>query len=250
LASLVALVLFGFSAYRAFSIRRSFSIGLYRRQALWAGILCAIFVMSYTMIALFGYSILKANTPVDFAVSFFQDLLILGMFAWIDATALVSRRADPLLRDPIRWTRIRRPVWAVVIASLVAAYYFTISGALSGGSLALAPSPAVLVALLVILLVPFTSGAILIPLSASRSGDVVFRRHLRWLGLLVIAILAVALLFGVELAYGTATGFVDLLLVAEQDPISNLLLVVIILATSYFAYRCVQSLVPINRLET
>lgn len=245
----MALVLFAISTYRAFSIRKSLSIGLYRRQALWAGILCGISVVSYTMITLFGYSILKANTPVDFVVSFFQDLLILGMFAWIDATALVSRRADPLLRDPIRWTKIRRPVWAVVIGSLVAVYYFTITGVLSGGSLALAPSPAVLVALLVVLLVPFASGAILIPLSASRSGDVILRRHLRWLGLLVIAILAVALLFGVELAMGAATGFVDLLLVVIQNSTSNLALVVIILATSYSAYRCVQSLAPINRLE-
>ena len=45
-------------------------------------------------------------------------LLLLSIFYFTDATMKAARRSDPLLRDTLHWSRIRIPLWAVVIFSL------------------------------------------------------------------------------------------------------------------------------------
>lgn len=241
------LVLQCYTVYRAFLMRSSLSTGLYRRQALWIGVIGVLAIVTFnTDFAFIFY--LPYNTVVDFAVSFLNNGAILVLFGWIDTSALIARRSDPLHRNPISWTLLRKPVWALLIVCDVLVFSLSISYVLAGGSLRTAAPLPELVTLSVFLITPFALGAVLIPLSSARTGDPVLRRHLRWLSVLVLGLFGISILFGSVLNSGQGYGFLDLSQVVVNHPASNLAFFGLLLVLSYALYRSVGSLAPINRI--
>ena len=247
LASAVIVGILALTAYRALAIRRSLAVGLYRRQALWAGTIASIYVVLFGLNLPFVY-LVPLNAWVDLAFSFLQDVGIIMLFAWIDASTQIARRSDPLLRDSVRWTKIRRPIWALLLISLLSAWYFAIGHVLGGGSLSTAPALPGLVALLILLMTPFLTGVVTIPTSAARSGDPVFRRHLKWFSVTMVAFVTIAFYFGALLLSGTAYGYLDLLRAVLNQPAQTVFLFTLGLVLAYSLYRSVQSLAPINKL--
>jgi hypothetical protein len=159
------------------------------------------------------------------------------IFYWIDASMLAARRSDPLIRDTLRWSKVRVVLWGVVAVSFVsnvaASFYFlATTGALPfQNSLGGLPYYTLLLSNFgKIVLAPLV-GAIAIPVITYRSKDQTLRRHFKWLGLALVFTVAFFVLLGPLVSLGiepaiTTTG------------------------TAYCLNRSARSLVPLNRIAT
>lgn len=234
----VVTALFLYSAYWAFAIRKALAARLYRRQALWVGLVGAYFTWHFLFLGLVG--ILNCSgfcINLSFAYvaggSFFVGLVLI--IAWVDATVRVARRSDPLVRDTFHWNRLRLYVWAEV--AIGAPMGSTLQFALS------ATSPFSLAALLALLSgailfgAALTLSALTLLLSAIRSKDPTFRKHLKWFGLFVGLFLS-----------ATLTLFIILLLGTSAVPYLDVITVAILVASAYCLYRSARSLAPIGHL--
>lgn len=107
--SAVNLFTFGFTSYKALDIRSSLAVGLYRRQAMWIGAIAGVYTILLSETFLFALVFTTSSGIVDLAVSLSQDAGIIAIFAWVDTSTRIARRADPLLRDSLKWRRVRLP---------------------------------------------------------------------------------------------------------------------------------------------
>jgi hypothetical protein len=227
------LLAIGFGSYDAFwslNLGRALRVKSYARQLLIIGLFSvygtALFFLFYTVYFL---SPNLLNSPVySLQVAFYAVLPPLT-FAWVDSTIRLGRRSDPLLRDPLRWSKLRLVLWPLLLASLV--------GFLSNGGAN------------VITLFSFAIIAVsVLPiLKAARwSGDIHYRRSLQWFGIAIAGLVFQNFGFqtlmpglGTGLVYST-TGFIWSIL-------ANFGLVPVLF---YCIYMCARSLVPLNRLST
>lgn len=225
--------MFGYAAFWAFSIRRALSVGLYRGQASGTGLVAAIVAVVVTIVAgdVFGN---------QFVITLSTLVLIVVVFNFVDTSVAVARRSDPFLRDTLRWTRLRKYFWGLVL----------VLDAVSGLAGVVLPESALygslegIVINSTVFVVTLAIGAIAVPLSALRSGDLTLRVHFRWFG----AFLIFLLLFVVVVApappinFLGVTGF-SLFVVADFEAAF-----VFMFMAAYCLYRCARSLVPLNRL--
>ena len=237
-----------YTSYRAFSVRRSLAVGLYRRQALWVAAIAILFFVVFGIDDLFIFG-LPYNTDIDLLVSFLNNGTILVIFGWVDTSTLIARRSDPLLRNTIRWTGVRKPIWALLVILDILVFGIAISSVASGGSLAGPPPRDELVGLTLFLTIPLLLDVVLLPLSAVRSRDPVLHRHLRWLSFLVLDVFGLAILFVPALLSNQGTGFLDLSKAIVAQPASNLAFFCLPLAAAYLLLRSAGSLAPINRMS-
>src|SRR6266567_5586701 len=110
--------LFSCAAYWAFIIRKALVTGLYRKQALWAGTmgLYLVSLSTFLTIALsFNLTTLSVNILGGLLIS--SGFIVL--FAWLDPTVRVARRSDPLLRDTLRWSRLRYFIGFVTVGGAI-----------------------------------------------------------------------------------------------------------------------------------
>jgi hypothetical protein len=200
--------IFSYAIYTAFGIRRTFSVKLYRRQALGLGLIALIeLIFSLNNVIL---SYLPPNKPSDFLYAnvglsglVFMTLFYPVLFYWIDYSVLSSRKSDPLLRDTLSWQRVRailRPLiygaGVFVIAFLI---YLAIIGVvpLIAANLGAAPPGSIYVSVpsaILFLGVP-PLGIILLPISAWRTKDPLLKKQLYWFGLFAVFYLASAALY-------------------------------------------------------
>jgi hypothetical protein len=233
LAVITPVLVFGYAAYWALSIRKALHVRLYRNQALGIGLVAIAFVWD-----LIPAPPVITNTWVG-VVSTYATLLL--FFYWTDASILASRRSDPLLRDTLSWSKFRVPVWIAFLAtggviSVVSAY------ANATGNVALfneistgyvvTSIPGIIYG--ITWLIPLSIGAIYLPAIALRTKDPTLKRHYEWFGLFAIA-LAIA---------GGILGFLTFPAI-EGD----LLFLVEFVLMGYFLYRSARSLVPLNRIS-
>ncbi|HYB76255.1 MAG TPA: hypothetical protein VEC08_04790 [Nitrososphaerales archaeon] len=249
LTGVVVLLIFGYTTYISTNIGWSLAVGLYRRQALWVSVLSAIYALLLleTFISVFYLS--TESAPEDLIVSLSQDIGIIAIFAWADASARIARRSDPLLRDSLNWSKLRRFVWALLAVSIASTYYFAFALVASTGSLSVAPSPGLLISLAAFLFTPFVAGAFVIPVSAARTGDPVLRRHLRWFSLLFVLLVALSAYVVYVLAFGGASGYIDILRRIVENPASNTYLMLTYLVAGYAFFKSARSLVPLNKVS-
>lgn len=217
---LLVTILFLYSSYWAFVIRRALVTSLYRREALWIAGMGLFFVTlsAFLTIALsFQLNSLATNILGGLVISGGFVLI----FLWIDSTVLIARRSDPLFRDTLRWSRIRYFFWVITIGGAAGSFITAIQSGFS----TIAPYGGLLFI-----------GAIALLISARRSGDPTLRRHLRWTGLCV---------------------FLLWLASQAQDPLSRLisdpylvqsLIYPLVAAGAYSLYRSAKSLVPLGHL--
>ncbi len=160
------------------------------------------------------------------------------LFYWIDASAPVARRSDPLLRDTFHWRQSRTLLWTFNIV-IIGSYLFTVTYLQATGKLPSTSNPPpdliFLFALFISpVLVPMISGAALLPIWARRSRDTTLRRHLRWFGL-----------FSLFLLVGTLASIVAY---PEHHAGIGFLTYASLFVGGYFLYRSARSLAPLNRI--
>jgi hypothetical protein len=212
-------VLFLYPAIWAFSIRRALAIRLYRNQALGTGLFCVGLLLS---------TLSTGGSSPNGAGAFTLTLFLLFIFYLIDTSALAGRRSDPLLRDTLRWSRIRLPVWVIVLALIVP----ELVDMVNTGTYSTWTSDFLgFVVLFGYLLIPGV-GLSLQPLVSGRSKDAVLKKHLAWLGIVILATFATPIVGRLLLASLSGGGYAIGLAFA-----------------GFFLYKSARSLVPLNRIS-
>lgn len=204
-----------YATFWALSIRRRLPVRLYRNQAFGIGVVAASFALldldQFTPVVTGAGAVGSEFTPI-------LSLVFLVLFYWIDASILAARRTDPLLRDTLHWRQLRFVFWAILAVSIVVSNLVQIL--ILGG--------------LGLFVVPL-SGAVFLPVAASRSGDASLRRQLKWLGVFVLLLLVIITLAGAS-GVGENVYFIIAMLGG-------------IYTADYCLYKSAKSLVPLNKLS-
>jgi hypothetical protein len=200
------------------------------------------------MSVLIGYSIIGYGLPsllgfpsngLEFYLASFLNgsVAFAAIFYWVDASILAARRSDPLLRDTLKWTRLRPVYWAVILVSfvsnIVASFYLLATvGVLPYGFTYSGPVYIVwMVSNYPVIVGPALAGVVAMPIIAYRSRDMTLRRHFKWFGLGFVFFIAFFVLLGALVSVGIAP-------------------VVTLTGTAYCMYRSARSLAPLNRIAT
>jgi hypothetical protein len=223
-----------YAAYWAFSIRRSLVGRIYRGHALWLGTVCILFAAT-------NFLTYSTNVVVSNALNVYYAVLIAVLFAFIDSTVRVARRSDPLLRDILRWEKLRVAIWIDIVALSVT---FTLPIVYPSFVASLNP---VVGAILITALftIPFIGGAPALLIGARRSMDPLLRGNLKWLGVAFLILVVV----------GSAVGAVVSSLlpgISQFDQYYSYPAIpggIFTLISAYAFYRSTRSLAPINRLQ-
>lgn len=170
------LLLAGYAGYWALSLRRALFVRTYRNQAL-------AIVMAVVATVFIDFVNLAPGSPApgsqvgivtleQFLIGgpLFLGLVFLGLFYVVDTTARAGRLSDPLLRDTLHWSQVRKVLWMFSVACVVLT--FPISALLNTN----------VFLIIFTFFLPLVSGALMFPILARRSGDPTLRRHLGWLG--------------------------------------------------------------------
>lgn len=216
---IVPLPLLAYVIYWALEIRHALFVKLYRNQALGVALVAVAIVLS-------AYGGIPPSFPLPASVEdvssvavFFAFILL---FYWVDISLRAARRSDPLLRDTLHWSQVRKVLWPLYLGILaILAVWIVLN--LGNFLLFLAP-PLILVA----------SGLLYLPTAARRSKDPVLRRHFVWFGLFFIGFFLAG--------FGELGNF-------PFDVGGDLLVIAGLLLSGYFLYRSARSLVPLNKIE-
>ena len=185
------LAVLAYTVYLSITVRRALSVEEYRKQAMGVSLIALAW-----MLLLLNYGV-QAVTGSYALFSLGFGLVMMTLFYWIDSSVLAARRTDPLMRDTLRWTRLRYALWALTIASTVVAaslayYYQATAGTeplfMFNGQYGVGYMPSWFV---------LAGGVIALPVSASRTKDRFLRRNIGWLGAFVVLVQIV----GVEPSY-------------------------------------------------
>ncbi len=214
--------LFSYAAYWAFIIRKALVTGLYRKQALWAGTMGLYFVALSTFLTVaLGFNLTTLSVNILGGLLISSGFIIL--FAWIDSTVRVARRSDPLLRDTLRWSRLRYFIGFVTVGGAISALVTSINL----GFAYVAPFGGALL-----------FGAIALLISATRSGDATLRRHLKWMGLAIAMLWLASQLTGILFRVFPAGSIT-----------SEVIIYSVVVAGGFCLYRSARSLVPLRHLS-
>jgi hypothetical protein len=218
----VAIGILLFATYRAFTIGRALVRGVYRNRAFWTG---------GTMIALILFT-LSSNLPTSNPLSTLSFLVIgLALLAFVDSSVEVAREMDFFHRSPLRWQRLRKPLYVLLFAfSTVGAFlYLESSATLSGVGVVLWFTMITLV---------FSYSAAALVVGARRTPERTMRRFVRMVSL---ALICMVLFFTIWIPFQPFG--------ATVADLGNLISDCFIPAAAYFLYLAVMSLSPVGRVE-
>ncbi|MDA4127286.1 MAG: hypothetical protein OK452_08835 [Thaumarchaeota archaeon] len=246
-APLLALV---YAAYWAFDIRHALTVRLFRNQAFGLGLFSLVFTLAALPSPQVGSNGILGSVPFQIGYILVTSAFWLGAIYFVDATALASRRSDPLLRDTLHWSKVRYVLWVFQVFNvsfiLLGISLSAITGNASyanqiiqGNNGAFTSLPAVIANLA--WAAAFGSMIMFLPI-AIRSRNPGLRRHLKWLA-------------GVPVALGV---FVIVLIIVSSTPAETFLNnpagnvlgnTLLYLAVGYCLYRSARALVPLNRIS-
>jgi hypothetical protein len=217
LAVVFTVAIYGYGTFWAFRIRRALAVRIYRNQALGIGLVALGWIL-----ILFDNLLVTAYIPF-FIINISVDIVL---FYFVDASVLAGRRYDPLLRDTLRWSKLRIVLWilnfavAAIVISLVTYYQITTGNEpqfmqVYGGYL------------LVYVIQPVS--LIALAITALRSRDKLLRVQVAWFGAFLAAVLLI----------------VDVSRVANSDAG----VFIGLWLGGYCLFRSARSLVPLNKLE-
>jgi hypothetical protein len=217
------LLMWGYTIFWAFSLRRLLSAHLYRNQALGVGLVAIGWAM-------FNYSFLSSNNVIPNVALPIAALLT---FYWIDASVLAGRKSDPLYRNTLHWRELRLALWSVLVGAITTVFFGILFNPsvfiiINYSGIGANPSPLVLFLLFVVFFAVFVPGTVYLLATAFRSRDLTLRKHLLWFG-------SFSLFFFVFSLAGVTTG---------QSTLFGLAYVI----GTYCLYRSAKSLAPLNRL--
>ena len=230
-----------YAGYWAFSIRHALAVPLYRRQALGIG---------FTILAIWGSLAEFAGLPKSLSLRIYVPIttftfyiLFFVIFYWIDASILASRKSDPLLRDPLYWSKVRIPlwiansiIWGIPLVMISAAAFLGNTTLLEQMNMGTFPDSVAGNFMTIIynfapLLAPIV-GVVYLPAIAIRSKwDRALRRHFVWFS--VVALFLVVFFLN-----------------PPDTPEGHLIPGLIIVITGFALYKSVRALVPLNRISS
>jgi len=237
-----------YPAYWAFDIRHALHSRFYRNQAFGLGLFSLVLTIAILPSPSPSSAGILGSNVYLLTYFLFTAIFWLGVIYFVDATALVSRRLDPLLRDIIHWSKVRYAFWiiqGVIVAYTLLTVTFAIAtknaplvnDILQGNNNNMHSGPGVPVAFAWIL--SFASLFVFVPI-ALRARDPTFRRHLKWLAVFAAATLIDIFASG---ALGSVTSSSPSTGVGAL--VGNLLFFTVV---AYFLYRSARALVPLNRI--
>ncbi len=218
---LIVVAIFSYSAYWAFVIRRALQQGLYRKQALWVGLMAIYFVVLSTFLTFaltFSIDILPVNILGGAIIS--SGFIVI--FLWIDSTIRVARRSDPLSRDALRWSKLRYLWGFITIGGAIGA----MAPSITSGFSTVAPFGGALFV-----------GAVALIISARRSRDATLRRHLKWTAFCIFL-----LWLGSQVEQPLSRAISDANLVQAAT-------LTLVAVGAYCLYRSARSLVPLGHIS-
>ncbi len=230
LGEILSIAIALYAAYWAFAIRKALTGRIYRNHALSLGVVCVIF-------AFVNFLPSGGSTIVLVATNIFFGASVSVVFAFLDSTVRVARRSDPLLRSVLHWEKLRLVVWGDIGLIIIASALLVVDPSILTSSFSgfyqndpSAQSSGLSVLLgIVSILFPLAVGTPALLIGARRSRDPVLRGSLKWIGIVLLLLLAEALVgFLTSNSTLTSTAFVILI--------------------SYALYKSARSLAPINRL--
>jgi cell division protein FtsW (lipid II flippase) len=170
----------------------------------------------------------------------FSLAVALAVFYFVDASTVAARRSDPLLRDTLRWSRVRKYLWALVVALAVVSLFANLA---FSSSVKYSTFEGVLFSQSVYF-VAIGLGVAALPLSALRSRDLTLRRHYRWFGMSLVFLLLFVIVVGPAPApdFFGGTGFSSFVIADFEAAFVSMFL------AAYCLYRSSRSLVPLNRM--
>jgi hypothetical protein len=236
--TLAVVASYGYVFYAAMLVRRTLAVGLYRRHAFGIGLLAAVFAFDQVSNFLPTDGVWGLIGLVGFAV------FALGLLYWVDSSILAARRSDPLYRDTLHWSGLRKVIWAVSVGALVFVFLASIALPPSFGDGSTPTGGPMLwftVAFSVLFFFPIysaaVSGVVVMPIAARRCKDLVFRSHLEWLFLFIAIQLVAAGVIGqvIQSPFG------------NSDPLAWLVDGLGLLVGLFPLYRSVKRLVPLYR---
>jgi magnesium-transporting ATPase (P-type) len=233
-----------YAAYWALDIRKALRVRLYRNQAFGLAVFSLVLILA--LIPSPEPGINENFVSSLFVVVYFllTSIFWLGVVNFVDATAQVSRRADPLLRDTIHWSKVRYVFWIIqifnvsfILLALTFSYAFANPALLNqiilgnNGVSIRSSLPAFITNLA--WAVSFVSLVVFVPI-ATRAKDPLLRNHIKWLAITAGVLFVVLVIFSGLIPSGfyslvvTAIGFV---------------------LVGYCLYRSARALVPINKIS-
>ena len=229
----IIILIFGYAAYWALTIRHALVGALYRNQAFGTGLIAAIMTLTIFVVAADVTGVQSIITP-------FVLVLVLVIFYFIDSSILAARRSDPLLRETLRWTRSRYLLWVLVFFLVAASAAATelFSDTLQNNSFGFA----------ILTGAPFFAvlglGLVALPISATRSRDGTLRTHFGWFGLFVAFLLAFVITVAPAPSLNFTTGNFTFFNIADFQ-----VAFVCMIVAGYCLYRSARSLAPLNRIS-
>ena len=263
-----------YASYWAFDIRKGLRTSLFHKQAFSIGLLAV--GLGSGNFASNALTEIGAGMGVLGDIGFYLGVFFtpLVIFYWLDSTILASRRADPLGRDTLRWSRVRIVFWGLVIASPLINFTILTYGFIAGFSQAVLngtvpiSNPFLLALVTSTIFTPIVAttavGLIFLPVIAKRSKDRAFRAHILWVIMFVAVLFVSNFIISIitsSLPSNTAGcpfGFVNqngVCIVATNLPYSAEITQLVALIVAYiasvaggfFLYKSSKSLVPMNR---
>jgi hypothetical protein len=226
------------AASRALILRQAITGRLRRNQALGIGLTAAAlgwFSSIFIQPPILG-SGASPGASLGGDVFFFSFFLLPWpiFFYWVDSSTLNTKRSDPLLRDILHWSTVRKWVWGIIIAML---FIFVLVDFVAVGLFGDLSSNFIVNVLSVISIftlvgIPFVTGLILLPIATRRSRDPTMRLHFKWFAYFVGFLGLGAVALGLEIISG-------IMLPAWQ---------ILWAVSGFFLYRSASSLVVVSQL--
>ena len=223
--------IYGYIIFSSLAIRRTLAGDLYRKQALGIGAVA----VAFTAIYLGNFASTNDILGLVNGVIFYAASLIL--LYWVDTSILAARRSDPLVRDTLKWSRLRYVIWGICIFAVI----FNLSIFSSFFLLGYFPSSNYLLDVYFSVFTPLPiyvaafSGVVVMPVAALRSRDTTLRSHLEWFFAFII--IQLALQGGLSQLYSNDIG------------ITNLIDGIAMLIGFYPLLRSVKKLIPIYKFS-
>lgn len=235
LSYLIAMGILTLGTYRALKIRRALAHPIYRSRALRLALVAVLYfiVLITDLVPYPNQTDLVTATLITLTFNMPYLVFAFMMFASVDRTILVAIDMDLFRRNTLQWPRLRPLLYALVLGSFVLVlvanpFLFLQNPPLWATTADLAFYP--------LFLIPLGISAIALALSARRSLEKTMRRFVALFSLSVAFFITDSILFNYVyyFYYTPALQFVD-----------NL----VIIAATYFLYRAIISLTPLDKVE-
>jgi magnesium-transporting ATPase (P-type) len=236
-------------AYWAFDIRHALNSRLYKNQAFSLGLFSMVLIIAILPSPDPGSGGILGSDAFLLAYFLITAVFWLGVINFVDATALVSRRLDPLLRDTMHWSKVRYLFWIIqgfIVSYTILAVTFAIAAKnttlineiLQGNNNNLLSAAGIPVAMAWVL--SFASLLVLVPV-ALRAKDPTLRRHLKWLAIFASVTLVLLLVSGAIGGFASSSSSSGI-----GDLVGNLIFMGI---AAFCLYRSAKALVPLNKIS-